>query len=267
MIMKSNGNYFHNRMTKQRRAGFALMDVVLAMAIFAFGMLALVQLQTSLARASADANVRTVAASVAEEMVERLRAYRSVIADPANDLVEFMEMDGTFLSDTVDIQVGGDPDGETLLQFTRTVTVTNFWWDDANDTFIRTDTMAQPAGVSRTYPNFKLLKLDVSWSNSDDFYVSDTATADLDSGEITIYEIVSSTPAAVGAQLATPLEQDTGAQATYTPGDNPDIVPLTLDGPNNKFKESSLPAPVVVNQGAVRETWFDVITYNGEGDI
>lgn len=262
--MKSNGNYFHNRMTKQRRAGFALLDVVLAMAVFAFGMLALVQLQGSMARASADANVRTVAASVAEEMVERLRAYRSVIADPDNNLVEFMEMEGTVLSDTVDIKVGGD--GDTLLIFDRLVTVTNFWWDGENDTFIRTTDMTQPEGVGRAYPNFKLLKLDVSWSNSDDFYVSDTTTADLESGSITIYEIISSTPASVGAQLASPLEDDTGPPVVYNPGDAPEIVKLTLDGPNTKFKESTRPAPIVVNNDAVRETWFDVVTYNDGGD-
>ena len=64
---------------KQDR-GFALLEVVLAIAVFAFGMLALVELQTSLARSGSDANTRTVAANIAEELVERARGFTQLTA-------------------------------------------------------------------------------------------------------------------------------------------------------------------------------------------
>ena len=52
---------FRNHLARSP-AGFTLLEVVLAIAVFAFGLLALIELQTRLARSSSDANLRTVAA-------------------------------------------------------------------------------------------------------------------------------------------------------------------------------------------------------------
>ena len=61
--------------TLSRNAGFTLLEVVLAIAVFAFGLLALNELQTGIARSSGDANLRTVAASIAEEIAEGMRGF------------------------------------------------------------------------------------------------------------------------------------------------------------------------------------------------
>jgi hypothetical protein len=61
--------------------------------------------------------------------------------------------------------------------------------------------------------------------------------------------------------VADESEGDTGAPpVTYTPGQNPDIVSLSLG--NNKFKESLLPEPDVIRTDELVETRFDVITYS-----
>lgn len=253
--MNPNGNILLNSTATRRNSGIALLDVILAMAIFALGMLALVQLQGSLARGSADANARTVAANLAEEMVETLRGYRTIQADPDNNLWDYTEMNGGALSDSV--SRGG-------IDYTRAVTVSNFWWDDTNENYIRTevgDTEPPESLSHRAYPNFKLLRLEVSWGNSDDFYVNDGATADLGTGSVVVYEIISSTPGVLGAQLASALDGQSGPLVQYNPGDNPDIIAIKLDNDGKKFKESTSARPTTFHDEFV-ETWFDVVTWS-----
>ena len=67
--MKPDTNRLKLKMKGERMTGGLLLEVVLAIAVFAIGMLALMQLQGNLTRSSADANTRTVAANIAEEIV------------------------------------------------------------------------------------------------------------------------------------------------------------------------------------------------------
>ena len=251
--MKLNRHYSHGAHAKTREAGVALLDVVLAIAVFAFGMLALVQLQGNLTRASADANARTVAASIAEELAESLRAFRSIQPDPDNGIWDYLEMDSDSL-DVNNLARGG-------IEYDVDVTVSHFWWDVGNETFVRTETPEPPAGLeSLAYADFKLMRFDVSWDDREN-YVDDANTADLGSGNVTIYEIVPSSPPAVGAKLAASLDDDAGIQVTYNPGDNPDIIALQLDDAGTRFKESTSAQPTVFHDEYV-ETWFDVTTYS-----
>jgi len=262
MIMMTNQARQQILRPASREAGMGLLDVVLAIAVFAFGMLALVQLQGSLTRSSADANTRTVAASIAEETVERLRGYRNVTADPDNGLWDYLEIQGNVLNGTV--ERGG-------IEYARTATVTHFWWDNENETFVRTasqDPNTLPDHMQQLlYPDFKLLRLDVAWGNSENFYVrdrssaDDTNTADLGTGSITIYEIIPSTPPSLGSQLLSPLDGDLGPMVAYSPGENPDVIRLVLSDTGKRFKESTSSMPTVFHDDYV-ETWFDVVTYS-----
>ena len=65
MITKSKRNQLNLTMNGERMTGGMLIEVLLAIAVFAFGMLALVQLQGNLTRSSADATTRTVATNIA----------------------------------------------------------------------------------------------------------------------------------------------------------------------------------------------------------
>ena len=62
--------------------GFTLIEVLVGMTIFALGMLALVNLQSNLARNSGDSNSRTVANNIAEEVIERFRTFSQIPSDP-----------------------------------------------------------------------------------------------------------------------------------------------------------------------------------------
>ena len=55
---------------KARTGGYTLVEVLVGILIFAVGMMALAQLQGNLAKNSGDANARTVATNVAEEIIE-----------------------------------------------------------------------------------------------------------------------------------------------------------------------------------------------------
>ena len=79
---------------KRNSRGFTLIEVLIGIVIFALGMMALAQLQGSLARNSGDANARTVATNIAEEIIETARTFSqiTVSTDPDirayNDIVE-----------------------------------------------------------------------------------------------------------------------------------------------------------------------------------
>jgi len=243
--------------------GVMLLEVVLAIAVFAFGMLALMQLQGNLTRSSADANTRTIATNIAEELVEVLRGYENFPADGANGLVDYMEMFGDELDDPA-VSRGG-------IEYAVDVTIKDFWKDEANDTFVwnyAVDPPSPPAGLEHlANANFKLLKVEVIWNDVDDpdrqeFYIDGDNPAGLAvGGSITIYEVIPSSPNKLGAKIAADLNAPPGTPPVeFTPGYNPEIAALDLG--DDKNKESSTPVPDIIRIGELTETYFEVVTYN-----
>ena len=256
-IMKPKTNQIKFTMNGARMAGGMLLEVVLAIAVFAIGMLAIMQLQGNLTRSSADANTRTVATNIAEEIIEDIRGFKKVKADAGTDEIEYLELVGNALTDTV--TRGG-------LEYTVTAEIKDFWRDDVNDVFIRTDATDPPvapddATGGPAYAAFKLLKIDVAWNGNQDFYVDDENTAEVGEGKITLYEIIPSSPPILGAKVAADINaQSEGPVVEYTPGENPDIAALDFDG--EKFKESTTPVPDIIRSGDLTETYFEVVSYN-----
>jgi hypothetical protein len=258
-IMKRNTTQMKFTLNRKRTAGGMLLEVVLAIAVFAFGMLALVQLQGNLTRSSADANLRTVATNIAEELVENIRGFRQVAADADNVEVEFLELVG----DTQDTTVT-----RGNVDFDVTFEIFDFWRDEANDTFVRneaTDPPTVPEEASgQAYANFKLLEITVAWNpDGQEFYVDDENTEALGLGSITIYEIIPSSPPSLGAKIAGDPNAIGGAPTVdFLPGANPDIVSLKLDDDGKRRKESTMPIPDVIRSGELTETYFEVVSYN-----
>jgi len=262
--MKQNSKQLKLTMNGKRMTGVMLLEVVLAIAVFAFGMLALVQLQGNLTRSSADANTRTVATNIAEEIVEDIRGFQQVEAVGGNDEWEYLELVDTALTDTIGTVTRG------RVEYTVTGEITDFWRDDVNDTFISkeaTDPPVAPDGATGgpAFAAFKLLKIDVAWNTTDDpdreFFVDDENTANLGSNNITLYEIIPSSPPILGAKIAADPNAPAGGPAVdYIPGLNPDIAALDFDG--EKLKESTTPVPDIIRSGELTETYFEVVSYN-----
>ncbi len=229
--------------------GFALLDVVIAILIFAVGMLALASLQTNLTRSSVDANFRTVAANVGEETLERLRAFRRVSTDPDGVVFAFADIDDAYVAGTV--SRGG-------VDYTVTGSVTGYDFNDDKTAVTKTD----PAVAGSIY-DFKLVELNVAWDNNQSFQVDETqqvSNTDMNTGFITIKEVIPSIPSLATAAVAATDEGLEGVLVNYNPGENPDIIKLTLGDSGEKFKEATSPAPDVI-RGDHIETWFDVVTY------
>jgi len=63
-----------------RRRGFALIEALVAMVIVGFGMLALVKVQSTLTQSADNARQRSEATRLAEEKIEQMRSYNSVVS-------------------------------------------------------------------------------------------------------------------------------------------------------------------------------------------
>jgi type IV pilus modification protein PilV len=239
-VMKSSG-------------GFTLLDVLLAILIFVVGMLALAHLQTNLTRSSTDANMRTGAAAVGEEILEELRAYRLVEPDPDNLLLAFADIDQAYVTRTV-------PRGG--LNYSVTGTVKGYDFDVSNNS---TDVVETDPAVAGVVYDLRVVELTVSWDNNPEFQVdadNQLSNTDMNTGSVTVREIIPSIPTLANAKVAAANDGELGyIPVNYTPGTVPDTVAISLDQ-GEKFKESTKPKPDVIRQGETVETWFDVVTYN-----
>ena len=139
MIMKTSHQYVYRRANQR---GHNLLEVLVAIAIFAIGMLALASLQGNLTRSASDANTRMVATNLAEGLIERRRGFARITdTDPNNDWPAYDDI----VTESFNIIIPPYPDPSGMV-YTVSSTVTDFYYDLANDNFSTT----APAGVSKT---------------------------------------------------------------------------------------------------------------------
>lgn len=233
-----------------RMRGLTLLEILLAMVIFAIGMLALAHLQTNLTRSSTDANTRTVATNIGEEIMENLRAFQRVSSDPDKLLFAYADIDKAYVDETV--LRGG-------INYTVTSEVFGYDFDSDHVGVTKTADSAEKGVVY----DFKVVELTVSWDNNSQFlsFSEDNPVAELGTGSITVKTLIPSIPVLSAAKVAAANGAVlSGPSVDYTPGLNPDVVAINLQ--NSKFKESTTPIPDVIRSGEQIETWFDVITYS-----
>ena len=228
---------------KSSQRGMNLLEVLVGIAIFALGILALVQLQGDLARSSADASARTAALNIAEEAIEAMRSFSQLESDPDGEKTAFNDI----VNESETRRVGG-------IDYLVSSNVTDYYFDVGEDNF----GTVKPDEV--VYPDMKKVELTVSWSLPG-FDVGNGSTDSLGSGSVTITDLISSITAVSGAKIA--LNASTSKlyapPVGYNPGQNPDIIAIELG--DNKFKESTTPLPDVIRQNELVETKFDVVTY------
>jgi len=226
-----------------RESGMTLLEVLLAMVIFVVGMLALASLQGNLTRSSSDSNMRTVAANIAEETIEGMRAFEVINTTAGKKAYD------DIVNKTLTVQRGG-------VDYNVVVDVQPYYF------------LADRVSVSKTAPtgvtasSFKNADITVSWNPGTKFQIDETTSTSgqLGGGKIAISSIIPSIPSLNNAKVAA---EDDGAlgylPVNYTPGARPDIVAIQLA--KEKFKESTTPEPIVQRKNELVETWFDVITY------
>jgi prepilin-type N-terminal cleavage/methylation domain-containing protein len=148
-----------NARTHLRNRGFSLLEVLISVAILAFGLLALASLQAALIRSGSDAKARSVALSVAKDRVEELRSYRGI-------------GDFTDLTDSTDV-VQDSIAGGVDYQVTTTVTRYAYNSDPNNDgdtsdgAFVEVaDDSAEQTGNFVDENEFKRISVAVEWTDA-----------------------------------------------------------------------------------------------------
>ena len=227
--------------------GYTLIEVLVGIVIFALGMLALAQLQGSLARNSTDSNARTVAVNIAEETIERLRRFNQIDYDGVN--AAYRDIDVLAASDIPDITRAGNT-------YELDVNFTNYYY--LNGGF----TTTKPIGAANA--DMKLVEVTVTWNDEQEFQIDESSQTEgrMGSGSIVLRDVISSiTSTAAGkVALGTAGDNSFAPPVDYNPGENPDIVSIQLGA--NKFKESTTPLPDVIRADELVETRFDVVTYS-----
>lgn len=242
--MNTHNTEFRQLVNRNRMHGTTLLEVLMAVVIFIVGMLALTHLQGNLTRSSSDANMRTVAASVAEELIEEKRAFEVIETTAGKKAYD------DIVDETVTRTRGN-------VVYTATIDVTPFYINPAD----RTSMSKTPYSGGSTKSDLKLVEVAVTWSGVD-FQIDESASTSgrMGSGDLRFASVIPAIPSLNNARVAAENDGALGyPPVDYTPGTAPDIVAISLG--NNKFKESTTPDPVVRRRDELVETWFDVITY------
>jgi prepilin-type N-terminal cleavage/methylation domain-containing protein len=229
-----------------RHSGMSLLEVLVAIVIFAIGIMALSQLLGGLSRSAGDANTRTVAINIAEDVIERHRGFSRISVDP--DGIEYA------YEDISPAQYGVT---QGSLDYNVDIGVQEYWFDRNSRQFTGTEPLVA------AYSDFKIMTVNVDWGDGPEFIVdeSNTTTGRLGSGGVVLTEIISSITSAADAKSATGGTGDLyHPSINYNPGSNPEIISISLG--QNKFKESTTPLPKVIRTDELAETTFDVVTYS-----
>lgn len=168
---------FNNQRSLTPR-GYSLLEVLIAMGVFGFGILAFMQLQGALNRANLDARIRTLAANIAEEHIETQKHFTRLAADEQG--LEFTYEN--ISTGTSTVTRGG-------IAFTIEQTVTDYYWDRDSGQFTQT----APRGA--VFSDFKRVDIAVSWDDSPEFLRGDQAgqtVRRLGSGEAEVSTVISS---------------------------------------------------------------------------
>ena len=279
-------------MTRPLESGFNLIEVLVAIVVFAIGMMALAQFQSDLTRSNAAAINRSIVTSIAEEMLEEQHAFRSMgsyaVSDPLYGYATYEDLGKDWaacpetnrLTDTsvcrtsnvyLDDALFEECDLNTCLDRGQPMTlgvvemVTDYYHDHDNnqadsDGFSTTNTL------EKYYSDFKVYTVQITWAQPGmpGWWLSDSQslTADAVGTDVITVSSIFKSAAAQTAAMSVVTETNNNQISPlkdYTPGLRPDVVALSLG--DDRLKEALTPLPDVTSVGEYVETDFDVITY------
>ena len=204
---------------QSNQRGFNLMEVLMGIAIFAIGMLALASLQGALTRSTAEAKVRTTAVNIAEQIIEGQRGFAQVLG-VGFSFENIVDITGTTLTfdGTMTRNPTGDPVGVT---YTVTQDVTDYYYDLATDAYTET------APIGAVIPDYKTVLVNVAWDDDRNFVIDEgtQTTGNLGGGFVELSATISNVSVATAVKVAEQDDNDIIApNIGYAPGRNPDIV-------------------------------------------
>lgn len=201
-----------------RQAGFSLLEVLVAIVVFAVGLLAIASLQGSLMQSGSDAKARTVASSLAEEQVEEIRSFID-----ENDFAAVS-------SDTTPESIA-----EGGVQFERTYTVGDYHYPQAGGSLTAGTDAAGEADA-------KLITVIVAWCDAEAGSGCNAADLTTDPNTVVVEDIVGRSASPVGsAKALSELTMSTPPNVPYDPGEAPEVVSIDLgDGKKRESPEPTI---------------------------
>ena len=245
---------FRLNFSKQR--GFSIIEIAAAILVFAIGILALGYLQNNLTRSQGDATNRATATNIAEQVIEQVRGFETLGA-------------GTGQAAYGDIAEAALPSGQITVGnavFTVAPNVVDYRWTGndfecfAGEFDNGNDAARCQAGAPADAPEFsdmKLLEVTVSWDGAEFTRQQGEALGNLTDRSVTLSTYVNSVTTKSAARTQDATGEPFVLPTSYTPGENPDIVPVALA--SSRFKESTMPEPDL--DALLGVTTWDVITY------
>jgi type IV pilus modification protein PilV len=228
------------------RAGFSLIEVLVSVAVLAFGLLALAALQSAMVRSSTDTKARSVALSVAKDQVEELRSYRTI-----DDYLALTDSNANFT----------DATGTT---YAITTTVERFAFDaDPDNNPATDDGVFKPFGTDTgdltgsfaSDNEFKRISVNVGWTDANGVAQS-----------IEIEDAIGAVSPENTGRLAR-RKGDGKIRAPIVlirdPSKDPGVIPIAIgDGTGTA---ATNPRPDV-DTGITLQTSYDIFTYSALND-
>jgi type IV pilus modification protein PilV len=226
--------------------GFSLIEVLVSVAVLAFGLLALAALQSAMVRSSADTKARSVALSVAKDHVEELRSYRTIddYLALADGNASFTDATGTTYAVTTTVErfaFNPDPDGDPST-------------DDGAFEAFDVDTGDLTGGLASDN-EFKRVSVNVGWTD-----------ANGQGQEIQIEDAIGAVSPENTGRLAR-RKGDGKIRAPVVlirdPSSDPGVIPIAIgDGTGTA---ATNPRPDV-DTGITLQTSYDIFTYSALND-
>jgi|GEM_PF-837926 len=232
-----------------RQAGVSLVEVLVAVVVFAVGLLAIAALQGTLVRSGNDSKSRTVATSLAEQKMEEFKAFTK-------------ETDFDNISGGTETFVGNDPDSDghgsvSGVDLVRTWTVTDYAYSQPNGNI----------GAATGSPDVKRVEVTVTWCDANSGPDCDPADDTTSPEAVTLVDALSKTTPTGSAKAVSQLSVGNPPSIPYAPGQAPEVISIDLG--NGKKKES--PEPIIETTRKNNEsadslefntiTRFDAITF------
>lgn len=239
-----------NNFLYKKNSGFSLIEVLLAVAVMSFGLLALASLQNSVMRSSSNSKAQSVALSLAKDKMEDLRGYQSMTQYRA-----LTDKAPPTCPDVDCLSLGG-------VDYVRSWEVERYAfpspWTAASQFSLQSDT-AVLGGAFAESNEFKKIIVRVTW-------VDPTGAAQNVAIEDAISALSPTDSASLGS-IGKNVKPRGPEIDYYDPGSGPGgagVIPIAIG--NGTDTAATNPRPEVVGQGnssTVVETRFDVLTYSG----
>lgn len=239
--------------------GFSLIEVLIALVVVGFGILAISQLQGTFIKSTSNANQRSVAVSIAQKKIDDLRSYSKLTSSTAWSPYSVATSEIAFTHIQTGASTpsgeGGAPSGSSYVAAgdipVGNTTYTLSW---TVQDYMHTAALTAPvvSTPSTGYPDMKLVAVRVDW-------VDEVGEAQ----QVILNTVIDSYPPASTALSDNSSIGDIGPQPNYTPEEAPDVIDVTVDLDNDSNRQTNKPLPDAVKTGADSNTLvtFEVVTY------